>query len=272
MRKHGLKVLGLVLMAAIGLMAFSATAALAVNLELGDTFYSGAKGEFLINSGTLSPTSLTTQAINGKQIGSSKLLVLAKSAEIVCAKGEATGAVANEYENFKIPAMEAGGHGSATLVFKECKVEAINSTTGALTGTTLTNCIPNFGTTPGEITANTLILVKKHEEATYLLFVPKVTSKATAEANEALTSAFTSINFGPLCVLPSPSKVTGSLVTKAPAADAVKPKLAIDSFSAAGKAEQALLGAKLKFNASEAFVQAEWEVELVGKNVPWGAM
>lgn len=273
MRKHGLKILGLALMAAMGVVAFCATAALAVNLELGDKFYTGEKGEFLINSGTLSPTLLTTREIKGKQIGSSRLLIPGKSAEIICAKGETkSGLIANEYENFK-PGMEVGGHGSATLLFKECKTEEINPATGALTGVTLTKCVPNPDTTPGEIEANFLVLVKRHEGVTYLLFVPKVTSAATVAANEALTSAFTSLSFGEPCALPPVCKVTGSLATKAPAADAVKPKLQIDTFSAAGKTEQALIGTKLKCGASEAFVQAEWEAELPSNpGVPWGAM
>jgi hypothetical protein len=266
-------------MAALGLMAFSATAALAVNLELGDKFYSGEAGKFLINTGTASPKGLTTQEVFGKQIGSGKLLIPGKSAEIVCEKGEVVNnaavksVIANEYENFLTAAMAVGGHGSGTMRFTECRTEEINSVTGELTGVKLTKCVPNFLATPGEITANFLLLVKKHEGLTYLLVVPKVTSHATAEANEKLTSAFTTIKFNEeTCSLPPTVNVTGSLVTRAPALDGVLPRPAINSFSVAGKMEQALLGAKLKFGANEAFVEAKAEAELVGKVVPWGAM
>ena len=119
MHKHGLKVLGLAVVAAIGLMAFSASAALAAtNLNLGDAFYSGTPGFFLINNGTTSPTGLTKQAVVGTQIGSgSHLEIPAKSAEIVCTAGEIeSGAfIQNEYENFITPAMAKGGHGEGQL-------------------------------------------------------------------------------------------------------------------------------------------------------------
>jgi hypothetical protein len=277
MHKYGLKVLGLAIVAAIGLMAFSATAALAVNLELGDKFYSGEKAEHLVNSGTLSPTLLTTQAVAGKQIGAGRLLIPGKAAELVCKTGEITSAtIANEYENFLTKTMEAGGHGSGTILFKECTTEQIKE--DELTGVKLTKCVPNFATTPGEITANVLLLAKKHEGVTYLLAVPKVTSEATAKANEALTSLFTNVKFNENeCALPPSVNITGSLVAKAPTLDTVKPKLTIKSWElVAGvvkpSAEQVLLGAKLKFGANEAFVEAEAEVELVGKAVPWGVM
>jgi hypothetical protein len=264
-------------MAALGLMAFSATAALAVNLELGDKFYSGEAGKFLINTGTASPAGLTTQAIAGRQLGPGRLLIPNKASEIVCQKDEITSAtIANEYENFLTKTMAVGGHGSATLVFKECTTETIKE--DELTGVKLTKCVPNFATTPGEITANVLVLVKKHEGVTYLLAVPRVTSEATAKANEALTSAFTNIKFNEeTCGLPSSVNITGSFVIKAPTADAIKPELTIKSWELVEgvvkpSAEQVLLGAKLKFGANEAFVEKEKELELIGKNVPWGAM
>jgi hypothetical protein len=273
MSKYGLRFLGLVSMVAVGLMAFGASAALAVSLELGDKFYSGEAAIGLINSGTEFPTGLTTQEAKGTQIGSARFLIPAKSVEIVCAKGELTSAVAgNEYENFITGTMNKGGYGKGTARAKECKVQEINPTTGVLTGKELVNCVPNSATTPGEVTAQGLGFVKRHEGLAYGVLVPQVTSKAQAEANEALTSAFTTITFGELCALPSPVKITGSVGEAAPAADAIKPKRAADTFSAAGKAIQALLGTKLKFGANEAYVQGEGEAELVGKNVPWGAM
>lgn len=269
MRKHGLRIMGLALMAAAGLMAFSASIALAVNLNLGDEFYSGEAAVGLINSGTEFPTGLTTQEAKGMQIGSARLLIPGKGVEIVCAKGELTSAVGgNEYENFKTGTMNKGGYGKGTARAKECTVQEINAE-GKLTGKELKSCVPN-GT--GEVTAQGLGLVKRHEGLTYGILVPLVTSKATAEANEALTSSFTTITFGELCSLPPIVKITGSVGEAAPTTDAIKPKRSADTFSAAGKAIQTLLGTKLKFGANEAFVQGEGEAELVGKNVPWGAM
>jgi hypothetical protein len=54
----------------------------------------------------------------------------------------------------------------------------------------------------------------------------------------------------------------------------VKGKESIDTFSKAGKELQALLGTKLKFGASEAFVKGEGEAELTGsgKGLAAGAM
>ena len=275
MRKHGLKALGLALMAAIGLMAFSATSALAVAenpLNLGDNFYSNNETppEWLINSGTLSPVGLATQAIAGAQIGKSRFEVPAKKFELVCNKAKATGTVANEYENWKTGAMATGAHGHATLTFEECEAQEITEA-GALVKK-LANCTPNGGT----IVAEVLLLGKKHKEPvggtakTYILAVPLVNTKAKAEANEALTSAFTTITFPELCALPSPTKITGSLSFLAPTADAVKPILKIDTLAAG--TENELIGTKLKFGASDAHIQGEAQVELVGKNVPWGVM
>jgi hypothetical protein len=277
MRTHGLKVLGLVLVAALGLMALMASSALAVNLNLGDEFYSGEAGKWLVSTGVENPPGLVTRGVAGKQINSSRLLILGKSVEIVCAKGEITTAlVENEYENFKTAVMKQGGHAEASLQFKECKVQEINAA-GTLTGIELKKCTEelNKATTPGQIGASVLVLVKKHETTTYLVIVPIVLGKASAEADEALTAAFTTIKFGGICTLPETIKVTGSLAspTPTPVADALKPILKLDSFSAAGKAEQTLLGAKLKFGANEAFVQGEGEVELpTNPGVPWGAM
>jgi hypothetical protein len=276
MRKHGLKALVLAVVAALGLMAFSAVAQ-AANLELGDNPESGEAGFFLKKSGTQFPTGLTTQAVNGKQIGSSKLLIPGKSAEIVCSEVEVTAAsVSNEYENWKTATMAKGGHGHGTLLFKGCKVQEINAA-GELTGKELTKCTEelNKATSPAgahHITANVLLLVKKHENVTYLVAEPLIASKAQAEENEKLTSAFSKLTFGGNCSLPEKVNITGAASVAAPTVDALKPVLKVDTFSAAGKALQTLLGTKLKFGANEAFIQGEAETELVGGTEAWGSM
>ncbi len=267
MPKHGLKTLGLALVAALALMAFMAAAASAASLTLGDEFYSGEAGKWLINSGTEFPTGLTTVTVKGKQIGSSKFLIPSKSVEIVCAEGELTSTSAsNEYENFKTATMGKGGAVSGTAVAKKCKVQEINAA-GELTGKELATCTKALNGGTETVEAAGLGLLKKHEGVTYGILVPKVTSKATAEAAEALTAAYTTIKFGGTCTLPEIVTITGSAVEKVPVADTAKPVSSVDTFSAAGKALQALLGAKLKFGTNEAFIQGEGEAE-----IPWGAM
>ena len=142
MRKHGLKILGLAVMAALGLMAFSATSALAANLNVIDEPETGEAGFFLAG-GVERPTGLTHETIGGT-FGPSKLLIPAKAAEIACeeariVKNEAgeEAFIENESENWLKPGaanMKKGGHGHETVLYLGCKVFKINATTGALEG------------------------------------------------------------------------------------------------------------------------------------------
>jgi hypothetical protein len=267
-------------MAALSLMALSVTAAQAAeNLEWGDKPGSGEPGEFLVG-GTLSPTGLTTQAVAANLVAgtSSKLLIPKKAAEIVCNKFTLSNAtIANEYEDWLLPGMKKGGHGKGDVLFEECSVFKINETTGALEGE-LKSCTENLNVASSPAgkhhvtVTGGLLLIRKHEGTTYLVIEPGINSKADDEAVAALTKAFTTIKEGGTCALPESAPITGGFVAKVPVADAIKPKVAVDTFSAAGKAEQTLLGMKLKYGANEAFIQGEVETELVGKNVAWGSM
>jgi hypothetical protein len=282
MRKHGLKILGLALMAALSLMALSVTAAQAAeNLEWGDKPGSGEPGEFLVG-GTLSPAAGLPgiQAVGANLVAgtSSRLLIPKRAAEIVCKKFTLSNAtIANEYEDWLLPGMKVGGHGKGDVLFEECEVFKINETTGALEGE-LKSCTENLNvaTSPAgkhHVTVTgALLLIRKHEGTTYLVIEPGINSKADDEAVAALTKAFTTIKEGGTCALPEKAEIFGAFAAKVPATDAIKPKVAVDTFSAAGKAEQTLLGTKLKYGANEAFIQGEVETELVGKNVAWGSM
>lgn len=266
------------LTAALGLMAFAAASAQAVTLDLvHNPGSSGSAGFFLVNSGTVSPTALTHQAVSGVQIGSSKLEIPAKSSEIVCSKVKVEeGFVENEYENYIAHAMESGGHAHATLLFEECVVNSINASTGALTGS-LTKCTEelNKNNTEGHITAKVLVLVRRHlledgKTTTFLIFEPLVASQADLEGVKALTKPFTTIKFGGTCALPATVNIFGGVAIKAPAADAVKPTIEVSTLN---DPNQALLGAGLLFGANPAFIEAKAELELpANPGVPWGAM
>lgn len=278
MRRNGSRGLGLALTIAIGLMALAAPAAQAVNLNLIDAPGSSGEAGFFLIGGTTTPAGLAHESIGGKLKGENFFFQLpAKSAEISCKASEivkgAESFVQNEYEDYIAGAMKAGGHGHAKLLFSSCVTNEINAE-GALTGITLKNCTPNPNTTPGHVTLNFLFLIRRHEGVTYLIFEPLVNSKASAEADKALTGAFSTITFGELCLLPPSIKLTGGFTAKAPATDAVKPVFIFDTFTEAGKKEQELLGAKMKFGASEFFVRGELELELTGANAgkSWGAM
>lgn len=250
----------------------------AVTLEWGDIPGSGEAGVFL-SLGVERPKGLTMESISGVQfIGTGKLLIPGKSAEISCFNGKITeGSISNEYEDYLGLGMKKGGHGHGTALFTGCSVQGINAK-GELTGA-LTKCTEelNKGTSPpGEhnITVKGLLLVRRHEGLAYLVIEPPITSKATDEKVAKLEAPLTTLTFGGICVLPEKVNITGGLATRMPIIDDKFPSPLIDTFTTPGKQEQELLGLKLKFGANEAFVQGEADLELTGsgKELLWGAM
>ena len=200
MRKHGLKILGLAVMAALGLMAFSATSALAVNLNVIDEPETGEAG-FFLSGGTERPTGLTHETIGGT-LGPSKALIPSKAAEIACEEGKIVKNAAkeeafieNESENYLKAAgtMKKGGHGHAKILLLGCRIFKINATTGALEGE-LTKCTEELNKelltelpASHHITLEFLFLVKRHEGVTYIVFEPLVSTKAKAEDSRNLS-------------------------------------------------------------------------------------
>lgn len=285
MHKYGLKCLGLAVMAVMGLMAFSASSALAANLNVIMEPETATLGFFLANTGTTNPTGLTAETIAASSSLEGKLLIPKKSAEVVCAKAKlVSGSVTNEFENWLKLAMKAGGHGKGEAIFEECKVFKINLA-GELTLPVeeLKSCTNTLNgvTAPHNITAKGLLWVVRHEGSAYLVVEPEATSKATAEANTKLTSSFTTLTFKEPCSLPEKNEIHGGIAVKAPAADAVKPELSVKSWQvnaskeAVSSVEQELLGAQLTFGANPAFIEANKiiaELTGAGKALPWGAM
>jgi len=99
MRNHGLKVLGLALLSALGMMAFTAIGAQAQTLPGAST-----PGTFLVNLGTPSGN-----AIVGTQLGSGYLLVAARDLKIECGSGKLDSGIINNSTDAK-----------ATVTFSEC--------------------------------------------------------------------------------------------------------------------------------------------------------
>jgi hypothetical protein len=253
-------------------MLSSVSSALAANLNLGKEFYSGEAG-FALSGEVQRPTGLTVETVAGRQIGTALFLIPAKGAEISCAKGVTTeGFIENEYENFKTGAMSKGAHGQGTAVAEECKVNSINAK-GEATGE-LKSCSEVLDGGSRKVIGQGLGLIKRHEGLTYGILVPRISSKASAEEAENLTLPFTTLTFGGTCSLPATINITGSVGEVAPKLDAVKPKQSVNTFSEAGKKEQELLGTKLNFGSSPAFIAGEGEAELTGtgKSLASGAM
>lgn len=292
MRTYRLKILGLAVMVVAGLMALSASSALAVNLNLfTEPGSSGEAGFFLINTvntpavnGLLPKETIKANLVTGT---TASLLIPAKSAEVNCTGLEiptGEGFVENEYEEYIAGVMKQGGHAHATLLFSGCTVLQINAAGELVLNekkepVELTKCTEELdkATSPAgkhHVTAKVLVLVRKHEGKAYLLFSPLVSTKVQAEELKALTLPFAKLTFGGTCSLPAAVNVTGGVAVEAPAADTNKPLLKIDTFIAAGKTVQELLGAKLQFGASPAFIKGEAEIELTGANAAalWGAM
>jgi hypothetical protein len=276
MRTHALKILGPVPLAVVGLLVFAASSAQAVNLSLGTEIESGEPG-FFLSKGTERPTGLTTETI-GEKIGSIRLLIPAKSAEIDCEEGKLTeGFIENEHESWISGSMKKGAHGHKTVLFLGCRVFSSNAK--GEKGAELKSCtevLNSASSLPAShhITIKSLIFIWRHPPFIYFLLLPLIASKAQAEEAKASTLPFTTLSFGGFCALPEKVNLTGSIAIQAPATDAVKPKLSVNTFSAEGKAVQAELGAKFKFGASEAFVSGEGELELTGSGagLEWGVM
>jgi hypothetical protein len=287
MRKHGLKALVLAVMAALGLMAFSASSALAAELHVIMEPETSIPGFFLINNGTTSPTGTTKETIAGTGPGG-RLIIPAKAAEIDCTAGSLTGSpfIENEYPNALTAATKKGGHGSGEATFTTCSV--FSTSTAGVKGAELKACTEVLNGGTKTVTAKGLLRVVKHPETieakevqkAFVVLEPQIASKANAEANIALTSSFTTLTFGGTCSLPAKVEIHGGVVVRAPVTDSNKPSLSVKSWEVSGStavlsAEQKLLGAQLTFGASPAFIEANSIVaELTGTNkaASWGAM
>jgi hypothetical protein len=277
MRTHGLKAIGLTLLAAIGMMAFTASAQAAEELTLKSRHLA-----ILLNSGTFLKTETVTTA-TGKQIGTAILKIPGKNSEIRCETGTVSEASAeNETDTKKNPAGEelkeisasgTSAMGKGKIQFSKCKVFSESA------GTELAACTKAFNeNNPEKIgseaapSAKVLVLFFLHlhkstiagEVLEHHIWIVRLTPLAG--------TAFTTLKFGGTCALPEKVEVTGSASTEVPQTDAVIQKASFDGASAAGKAVSKDANTKLNFGANEAFIKGEIEVELQTGGVPWGVM
>jgi hypothetical protein len=248
MHKHMLRALGLSLIAALGLMAFSAANALAA-------------GEILVEG---SAALATGRTVGGEKDGTveNTLKVPALSIEIVCKDFSVNGTVLSG------PA----GTALAEVLYKECVVWSIKKETLELIEELKTCEILASGATKtkGDITALGIGGVLLHTGIeTYLL--------AEGETVGGVKQPFAIVEFtkGIGCPLSTPVKVTGSAVFKVVTGNVnvggdgpqVKPLLE------ASEAITALLGDKLLYGINPAFIKGAGKVFLTNTDVglKWGA-
>ncbi len=276
MRTHGRKALGLVLMAALGLMAFSATA------QAAELVLIRRHLALLLNSGTVLGTGTTTTA-SGKQIGTAILKIPGKNAEIRCETGTVSEASAENVtdtqegpEITKLTEKSASGlsaTGKGKIQFSKCKVFTES------TGVELAACTKAFNENNEEKigseaapSAKVLLL--------FLLHFHKSTIAPVLESLRWLVRLsphagfpFTKLKFGGTCSLPEKVEVTGNATTLVPTTDATKQKVKFDTGTAEGQTWNSEAEAKLKFGANEAFIKGEVEVELLAiGGATWGVM
>jgi hypothetical protein len=277
MRRHGLKAIGLTLMAAIGLMALTASAQAAEELTL-----KSRHTAILLNSGTFLKAGIETREI-GKMVGTAILKIPGKNVEIRCEKGEVSEAtVTNEADTKKNPEGEELTEGSisglATMGKNKIQISKCKVFTES-TGTEIAPCTKAFNENNPEKSGGEAAPTIKALLLGFLHFHKSTIAGEVLEhdiAIERLTplgggTTFTKLKFGGTCSLPESVEVKGSVATEVPTTDAVKQKAVFDGASAAGKAVSKDANTKLLFGASEAFIKGEIEAELEGSPI-WGGM
>ncbi len=271
MRTHGLKAICLSLMAAIGLMAFTATAQ-AAELELRSRHQA-----ILLNSGTFLKTGTVTPAV-GKQLGTFILRIPGKNTELRCEIGTVSEASAeNETDTKKNPAGEElteasssglSAMGKGKIQFSKCKVFVES------TGLENAACTKAFNENNGEKigseaapSAKVLVLFLLHFHRSTIAGEVLEHHVWIVRDTPLAGTAFTTLKFGGTCSLPEKVEITGSVATEVPTTDAAVQTVKFDGASAAGKAVTKDAKTLLKFGANEAFIKGEIELELAGKPV-----
>ncbi len=276
MRTHGRKALGLVLMAALGLMAFSATAQAALSsrhtaILLGGTYLKAGE----------------SKTLTGRQTSATGVLSIpAKNTEIVCKKGEVVEATAkNETDTKKNPEGKELTEGSLSglqgmsegvVEFSECVVNTLKlnekgEKTELKESAPCTKAFNEKNKNPGGVAgrprASGLILTYLHLSATGVhTLIVRVT--------QLVGKPFSTLEFGGTCSLPEKVEVTGSIageISSGSEVDVKEVPVNIESETAKGKAVSAIAETKLNFGASEAFLEGKAVAELTGV-ASWGVM
>jgi hypothetical protein len=240
--KHGLKALVLSMMAALGVMAFAATAQAQHSTEL---------HALALHAATLNTNPLSDGGSAGTfSINLSGVLLAELAAKQISETGELLVAARNLVVRCTGFSLGAGSH--------------LNTTTDAKVNATFTGCVSLSHDTLeplsgcefkelGTIKAEALVLAKLHGGQLYILFEP-------VEKEGEDTFSVPSYKGGQGCVLPLNNPITGSLVARVDAEEAVKQLVLFD------EAIQLLLGDVLKYGSAlqTAYVKGHAEVELVG--------
>ncbi len=251
--KHVVKVLGLSLMAALGLMAFTAVGAQAANLSPpfthGKTFVLG------VNTGLTS--------VIGTAEGTGTLLVPALSVEISCTDFEVLNGTVN-----------SEGHGTAKVLFLGCQVFSINAK-GELTSAEPLPCqlLDSVSGKVGHVTAEALVLVALHENKDYLIFEQLNLVETTPLATLKYTA-------GTGCPIPLKQEVKGRVVFEILTGDKHNGGAEVENAVGAkiqggSKVTQELFTSKLLYGINESFIDGKANLKLTAeaqKNCKWGVL
>jgi hypothetical protein len=224
--KHGLKALVLTMMAALGVMAFSAVGAQAA--LPGDS----SVGEFLIN---LAAVGALKASVTGSQLGNGYLLVATRDLKIECTGLDVVGGVINSSTDAFVEVLFLGclANNHKGEMLEGCEFKVLK-----------------------DITADALVLPILHNGENFLLFEP-LDNKVFPEPD-----VFTVVSFKPGigCVLPLNNPVTGSVVAKVDQLEAEKPEILFS------EAIQLLSGDVLQYGtaAQTSYVNGTADLELTG--------
>ena len=188
-RRNGLRALGVSLMAALGLMAFTAA---------------GAQAAFLYLEGGVTKTLAVESEPVVSAHNTGTLLVPGLNIEIQCKKVES-----DPTAKVKLLANSVVAHGH--LLFTECESFEIENKVTKVKLTLLGSCKPSSpGTASGTVLAGGLAELVLHEATgrTYVLFKPLSPKK------EGEKVPFTIVVLPETCALAETSEVTGSLVAE----------------------------------------------------------
>ncbi len=253
MRVYKSRHLHIVLTAAVICLLVGVTAAIAETLEA-KNYEHRLYGVSPPNVSELAEGASATAS----QAGTGILKIPAKSAEIRCSSlATSEGQLHNVYGEAK-----PGGAAQATLTYSSCKVFEES------TGTELKACTKAFEeSNPAGVTSKVTALAIQHEGKIYLVIEP------------LSGEVFATVKFGGTCPLPEKAEVRGSLAIEISSEELVSQELNADTANAAeglkgGKKVQELLGAKLKYGASEAFAKGVVSASLSGEHAgkKWGAL
>ncbi len=233
--KHIFRTLTLSLMAALGVMAFTAAGASAADLT------TPIHGKLLVLGFEDLKATLTGT------IGLSRLLVSALSIEIHCFKGTVVSASITE------PLL---GEALGTFLFEECQVFPINPATGELTAPEALLCLIINGGINRHITAIAKIRVVKHEDIKYLL----------AELEKEIEIEFKS---GEGCPIPLKQKIKGTY-----AFEVTQFHQEILVITAGLEPLQKLLGDKLLYGTNVGIIHGTGTAQLTGvhEKCTWGVV